>query len=111
MMTRRTDVVWAIACAQCDLGGNNRLIAPAFQRRAENRFGRTIRIDVRRVIQVDAGVEADVDEAFRLRDIGVAPGAESGPLATEGAGAEAEHGDLEARMAEIAIVHGVAPLW
>src|SRR3546814_3279659 len=50
-------------------------------------------------------VEADVDDAARLFDAGVAPGAEQRSLAAEGTGAEAERGYLQARGAELAVFH------
>src|SRR3546814_16296734 len=54
---------------------------------------------------MDARVEADVDDASRLFDVGVAPGAEQRPLAAEGTGAEAEREYLQARGAELAVFH------
>src|SRR3546814_16364301 len=50
-------------------------------------------------------VEADVDDASRLFDAGVAPGAEQRSLAAEGTGAEAERGYLQARGAALAVFH------
>ena len=58
-----------------------------------------------RVEHVQAGFKADVDQRRRLGHVGGAPGLEEFVAPAEGAGAEAEHGDLEARSAEAAVFH------
>ena len=63
-------------------------------------------IDVGGVEDIDAGVEADVDEARGFGDVGVAPGLEEFVAAAERAGAEAENGDLQTRIAELSVFHG-----
>jgi hypothetical protein len=108
MMARGADIVRSVPRAQRELGRQDDLVAPAPDGRAEYRFGSAARVDVGAVEQVDAGVETDVDDAARTRDIGVAPGAEQRAFAAEGAGAEAEGRDLEARVAQIAVFHGVS---
>src|SRR5690606_39226841 len=50
-------------------------------------------------------VEANVDEAARLRDAGVPPCREHGALAAESPGAETQHGNFEARSSEQTIFH------
>src|SRR5262249_45008227 len=55
--------------------------------------------------EVDALVEADVDETFRFLDIRVAPALEELAFAPEGAGAEAQDGNLEAGMSECPVFH------
>src|SRR3546814_1626452 len=62
-------------------------------------------IHVGGIEEIDARVEADVDDASRLFDVGVAPGAEQRSLAAEGTGAEAEREYLQARGAELAVFH------
>src|SRR6185312_8677074 len=62
--------------------------------------------DVRAVEQVDAGIEADVDQPGRLGHVGSTPGTEQRARAAECTGAEAECGHLEAGVAQIAVFHG-----
>src|SRR5690606_3166304 len=80
-------------------------IAAALDRRAEDRLGCAVGIHVGGVEEVDAGIETDVDDASRLLDVGIAPGAEQRPLAAEGAGAEPERRHLQARGAEVPVFH------
>jgi hypothetical protein len=97
VMARRAHIVRPLAAAEGGLGRDQQPVArPAFDRLAEHRLGCAGRIDVSAVEHVDACLEADVDELARLGHVGAAPRAEELALATEGAGAEAQHGDLEA---------------
>jgi hypothetical protein len=82
---------------------------PALDGLAEHRFGGAGRIDVGAVEHVDASVEADVDELACLGHVGAAPGAEELALAPEGAGAKTQHGDLEARFAQMTVFQSATP--
>ena len=73
---------------------------------AEDVFGEAVGVDVGGVEEVDAGFDADVDEAGGFCDVGGAPGFEEFVAAAEGAGAEAEDGDFEAGVAELSVFHG-----
>src|SRR3546814_15806065 len=96
MLARRADIVRAIAHAQRGLGRHDHAFASALDRRAEDRLRSAVGIHVGGIDEVDAGVEADVDDASRLFDVGVAPGAEQRSLAPAGSGAEAGRGYLRA---------------
>src|SRR3546814_10055223 len=76
MLARRADIVRAIAHAQRGLGRHDHPVASALDRRAEDRLRSAVGIHVGGIEEIDAGVEADVDDASRLFDAGVAPGAE-----------------------------------
>src|SRR3546814_8662706 len=97
MVARRADIVRAITHAQRGLGRHDHPVAPALDRRAEDRLRSAVGIHVGGIEEIDARVEADVDDASRLFDVGVAPGAEQRSLAAEGTGAEAEREYLQAR--------------
>src|SRR6185437_8883988 len=105
VMARGAHVVRAVARAQGELGRDDRALAAALQRGAEDFLRSAIRIDVRAVEQVGAGIEANIDKSLRLGCIGAAPGAEQRALAAKGAGAEAESRHLEAGTAEKVVVH------
>ena len=67
-------------------------------------------IDVGGVEQVDAGLDAAVDQPLRPGEVGLA-GLGEHPLAAEGHGAEGQDGDTQAGTAELAVVHGVSGCW
>ncbi|MDT4849327.1 hypothetical protein FQZ97_834450 [compost metagenome] len=97
VMARRAHVVRPLAAAEGGLGRDQQPVTrPALDRLAQHRFGGAARVDVGAVEHVHAGVHADVDQRARLGHVGAAPRAEKLALAAEGAGAEAQHGDLEA---------------
>ena len=62
----------------------------ALDRLTKDFFGRSARVDVRRIEHVQAGIETDVDEARRSSDIGVAPRLEELIRAAEGSGSQTE---------------------
>src|SRR3546814_14559942 len=76
MLARRADIVRAIAHAQRGLGRHDHPVASALDRRAEDRLRSAVGIHVGGIEEIDAGGEADVDDASRLFAAGVAPGAE-----------------------------------
>src|SRR5690606_25634313 len=76
-----------------------------FDRLSQHFLRSTGRIDIGRVEQVDAGFEADIDEAACLFHVGRAPVAEQRAGAAERAGTEAQGRHSEAGCAEIAIFH------
>ena len=109
VVARGADVVRSRPAAEGALGRDEHLVAPALDRLAEDLLGQAVRVDVGRVEHRDAGLEADVDEPRRLGDVARAPGLEELVAAAEGAGAEAERGDLEARAAELSVFHPQFP--
>ena len=87
-------------------GGDEQAIAFAGDGFAEDFFGDAVGINVGGVEEIDAGVEADVDEAGGFGDVAAAPGFEEFVGAAEGAGAEGENGDLKSGVAELSEFHG-----
>src|SRR3546814_9704434 len=74
MLARLADIVRASAHAQRGLGRHDHPVAPALDRRAADRLRSAVGIHVGGIEEIDASVEADVDDASRLIDVGVAPG-------------------------------------
>src|SRR6476620_8190763 len=100
-MARRAEVVRAGTAAEAALGGDEYGIAPALDRLAKDLLRHTVRVAVGRVEPAAAGLEADVDHAPRLGDVRRAPRLEEFIAAAEGAGAERECRNHEARCAEL----------
>ncbi|MNT35289.1 hypothetical protein D3C72_1713110 [compost metagenome] len=92
---RGAGIIRAIAHRQRHLGGDQHIVAPSLDGRAEHFFGGAVGVDIGRIEQIDAGLDADVDETACLDIVAVAPGAEKRPLATERAGAETQRGNLQ----------------
>jgi len=84
-------VVGAVAHGEGSFGGDERLVALAFEGFAEDFLGLAVGVDIGGVKEIDAGFEADVDEAAGFGYVGFAPGFEKVATATEGSGAETEH--------------------
>src|SRR5512138_2201830 len=105
MKARAADIVRVRPDAQTDLRRQDRLVAAPLERRAENRFRRALRIDIRRIEEIRAGIEAQVDETPRLFDIGLPPSTEQGTFAAERACTEAKRGHFESGTAQNTILH------
>lgn len=110
-LPRRTSIVRTIAHRQAGLGRDQEPIAPGLDGRAKPFLRCAVRIDVRGIEQGDTGIETDVDQPPRFFHAAVAPGGEQRSFAAERAGAEAQCGNLEARCAQIAILHVGFPCW
>src|SRR5690606_37146698 len=74
-------------------------------RLAENLLRRAARVAVSRIERVQAGLQADVDQARGLGDVAAAPRLEELALPAEGTGAQAEHGHAETGSAKLSIFH------
>ena len=99
-------IVGAIAEPESRLGGDENAIAPAFERFAQHRFGTAVGVHVGRVKQIDAGIEADIDDSSRLGEvIGSAPSVKKLVSAAKRAGAKAQDRNLEARASQEPIFH------
>ena len=72
---------------------------------AEDFLGEAFGVDVGGVKEIDARVEADVDQASGFGNVAGAPGFEEFGAAPERAGAETENGNLEAGMAKLSELH------
>ena len=106
VIARGAEIVGAVAHGEGGFGGDEHAIAFAGDGFAEDFFGDAVGINVGGVEEIDAGVEADVDEAGGFGDVAAAPGFEEFVAAAKGAGAEAENGDLQAGVAELSEFHG-----
>ena len=104
VVARRALVVRAVTHRERGFGGDQRAIASAAQRRTEDRLGGAPRVDVRGVEEVDPVVEAQVDEAGGLGDVGAPPAAEELAHTAEGSGSKGKDGDFEAAAAEGAVL-------
>ena len=107
-MAGRGDLVRPFAGLEGGLGGDDEGIAPALDGLAEDFLRQTVRIDVGGIEQIEPGLEIDVHEAGRFRDVGATSSAEKFAAAAEGAGAKAEHGHLQARAAELSVIHKIS---
>ena len=105
---RQADLVRAGTDPAPHLGGHDDFIAGTAergQRRPRQLFGFPFGIHVRRVDEVDPGVEGRADDGFGLRGAELPDGFEHA-LAAERHRAEAEFGDVDPRLAESSILHG-----
>ena len=94
---RVAELVRVVAHRAVHLGREHDVVAPAFERLADDLLGLAARVDVGGVDEVDAGVERAVDDADRARRGRCCPGRTSSP---RGRGAT-----LDAGAAEGAVVH------
>ena len=104
-VARRARVVRPVAQAKGRFGRNQRPVAFALERLAQHLFRAALRVNVGSVEEVDAGLEAEVDHAAGLGNIGRAPRLEKLRSAAEGRGAETQCGNLEARASQKTIFH------
>jgi hypothetical protein len=81
-----------------EFGGDRQIVAPAFDRLADDRLGFASRIDVRRVDEVDSGVDRPMDDARGILMVGIAHRAEHHR-------AETERADLDTGRSERAHLH------
>jgi len=107
MVAGGAEVIGPVAHWECGLGRDEGLVALALKGFAEDFFRSAAGVHVGGVKEVDAGFEADVDEATGLGNVGLTPGFEVEELAaaTEGAGAETECGYFEAGASQKTIFH------
>src|SRR4051794_25207439 len=87
-----------VAHLAVELRGEDDVVAAAFQCLADDLLVLTLRIDIRRVDEVDACVEGGVDDPDRLLVVGLAPRPEHHR-------AEAQGADLDAGPTEVAVLH------
>ena len=107
MMARGAEIVGAVAHRESGFRGDEDAVALAGDGFAEDFFGEAAGVDIGGVEEIDAGFEADVDEARGFGDVAGAPGFEEFVAAAERAGTETENGNLQAGMAELSEFHGV----
>src|SRR2546429_679039 len=108
MLSRRPDVVGAVAEAERRLGRNQNLVAAALDGLAENALGLAERIDVRGIEHRHAGIEADIQKAARFGRVSGAPCREAANAA-EGTGPKTQGGYHQARAAQASVFHRFAP--
>src|ERR1700739_5022946 len=94
-----TGVVWPLAETKRGFGGNEKILALAVDGLAEDFLGEAVGINIGSVEEIDASFETDINQALRFVNSGFAPGLKEFGAAAEGAGAKAELGNFEARMA------------
>src|SRR5204862_740779 len=104
VMARRAKVVGAGTATEAALRRDENRLAPALDGLAEDFLRQAARIAIRGIEHVDAGLEADVDQALRFGDIACAPGLEEFVAAAECAGAEREGWDHASGGANVAVV-------
>ncbi len=99
MLARRTGVVRPIAHREAGLGGDQHaVLALAAENLAKDFLGGAGRIDIGRVDQVDAGIEAHIDEAAGFGNAEIAD-CFCPAYAAEGHGAHRHGRNPEARAA------------
>lgn len=77
---RHAAVARAVAGRQAGLGRDQDGVAPSLDRLAQHLFGSPVRIDVGGIEQIDAGLQADVDQPAGLDRIARPQAPNSGPL-------------------------------
>src|SRR5690606_6429510 len=85
------DVIGVISCAQSGFGGNDNPVAPPLYRRTQNPLRFSVRIDIGGIKQIDAVLQAYVDQTSGLVGLGITPSAKKRPFAAKGTGAETQH--------------------
>jgi hypothetical protein len=83
MIARRSQIVGTFVHAERGLGRDQHLVAPFRDRFPQDGLGKAQRIDVRRIEQVHARVETDVDHSRSFGDIARSPGLEKLRSTTE----------------------------
>jgi hypothetical protein len=89
VMARRADIIRTFAESKGRLGRNQELVALALYDLAQNFLGKPIRVDVRRIEDVDASVQTETDEALGLLNSSGSPGLEKFRAPTESPRSEA----------------------
>src|ERR1700732_3706227 len=105
MRARGAEVVGTVSHAKGGLGGNQSLIALAFERLTQDFLGKAAGVNVGGIEEVDSGFETDVEEATGFSHVGVAPGFEKLVAAPEGGDPITKCRDLEAGASKKAIFH------
>src|SRR5262249_9522930 len=105
----RTEVIRAIAESKGRLGRNQEVVALALYGLAENFLGKSVRVDVRRIEDVDSRVQAEADEALGLLDSGRSPGFKKFRASSESPRPEAECGHFESGASKQSIFHRSSP--
>jgi hypothetical protein len=100
VLTRRADVIWPCTQTKRSLGGDENIVALAFDGFAENLFREAVGIHIRSIEKIDTGVEADTYHALGFRDIDFSPCAKKGVPSAKSAGAEAKHWNFQSGMSE-----------
>jgi hypothetical protein len=77
LLARRAAIVRAVAGRKIGLGENERAITFACERRGEHLFRTPLGVSIGGVEEVDAGLDADADEAAGFIDLCLAPGLEN----------------------------------
>src|SRR5262245_33375391 len=89
VMARRADVIRTFAESKGRLGRNQEIVALALYGLAKNFLGKSIRVDVGRIEDVDAGVQTAADEALGILNSGGSPGLEKFRAPSESPSSEA----------------------
>ena len=106
VVSRRADIIGPVAESERCLGGDQRAIPLARERFAEHLFRAAIGVDVCGIEKIDASFDADIYQAGRFRNVGVAPCFEEFVAAAKCAGSKTENGNLEARASKQSIFQG-----
>src|SRR5579859_114534 len=98
-------IVRPVSHAEVGLGRDQRLVAPAFERFAQDFLGEPAGVDIGSVEEVDSGVEADVEETAGFGHVGVSPCLEKLVAAPESGDSKTKRGNFEAGASEKSIFH------
>jgi len=110
METRRTLAVRVVSHREGRLGRDQDLVPPSLDHLTENLFREALGIDLCRIEEIDAGIEAEIDHAGSRRDIGLTEMTKELAAAAETGGAEAEDRNLQAGTPELAMLHETTSL-
>jgi hypothetical protein len=107
-MTRRTARLHnRRPCAKTNLGGENDLFASLAQRFAEHDFGLAAGVTIGGVEEVDAGIEAALDQRIGFTLAGLPDCAHLALVVAEGHDSKCETRNDEAAVAETGVLHDV----
>ena len=99
VVSRGTDRIDIGSAAESRFGGDKNLIAAALDGRAENFFGSALGVNVGGIKHIQSGIKADINQAFGLGDIGIAPRLEQLAAPAKRARAQGQNRHFEAGSA------------
>ena len=105
MMAGRSHVVRPFTQAERGLGRDQDILTASLDGFAENLLGEAIGVNIRGVEEINAGFQADGDEASSFGYIARAPGAKEFSSSAECASAKTECGYFQAGAAQLSEFH------
>src|SRR6266576_3750779 len=105
VMPRGSQIVGPFAHPEGGLGGNQYILTAPLNGLAQNLLGQSFRVNVGGVKKIDAGLQADGDEAASLGYVGCSPGAKKLGAPAKCSSAKAEYRYFQSRTAKLSEFH------